>query len=360
MSETDRFLHYAVDRLGMTPFRPDFDAPAEMAFAASLSSFEALHRASWGAANANGQTLVVEAGYLESMVPNAFADLHGDHHFIGMHQALLVTIMDLVLFAFTQRALFPSIGDAADEDSPAPMNGGVPGLYLLELTLGGGTVDADRARHRIPKDADRHIMAVYLAMLMTRFVWEHELAHCELGHVQFLKAEGHGAYLTEAPFGTELVAQRPSRVSSAELSAIRHAFELEADAVALRRCIAVQIQNMENIPGIAALDPGLRIQMTLFGSYLMTWLFEAYGRHAAIKGGASHPEPMMRLACLQAETAAVLGGLDGFEAFHAGVLRQLETLLDALGVATALRPALFAPVPQRLDTEPLLAPYRFG
>lgn len=105
MSETDRFLRYPVDQLGMTHFRPDFDALVEMGFAASLSSFEALHRASRGAANASGQRLVVETGYLEPMAPNAFADLYGNNHFIGMHQALLVTIMDLVLFAFTQHAL---------------------------------------------------------------------------------------------------------------------------------------------------------------------------------------------------------------------------------------------------------------
>lgn len=359
MPEPEPFNRYAVERLRSTPFMPDADAAEEMAFAASLASFQKLHERDWGETNARGQALVVDAGYLESMTPNAFADVHDDRHFIGMHQALLVTIMDLALFAFTQSALFPTVGEAESEASPSPAHGGVPGLYLLELTLRGENVEAELAKHRVPQDADRHVMAVYLAMLMARFVWEHELAHCQLGHVLFLQTEGQGAHLSEAAFGPDLVARRSSRLSSVELSAIRHAFELEADAAALRNCIAIQLENIENIPGIRALDPGLRIQMSVFGAYLMTWLFEAYGRHAAIEGDASHPEPMMRLASLQRTTRTLLGTLDGFDAFHRGIVDQFETLIDALGVETQVRPSLNTTGSTVTATVDLLAAFRF-
>jgi hypothetical protein len=360
MALDDLFRTYATKTLGARPFDPREDEQEELAFAASLNSFRQLHAGDWGGVNASGQSLMVAVGYIEAMTPNAFAEASEAVHFIGMHDALLVTMMDLALFAFTQSGLFPTIGDAASEASPPPRHGGVPGLYLLEMTLRGETVEPDLARHRVPQCADRHVAAVYLAMHMARFVWEHELAHCRLGHAAFLKRHGNGARLTEAPDGTALV-KRASPTAADDLSrSLLHAFELEADAEALRACLAVQLSDAENIPGIRALDPGLRIQMAIFAAYLMTWLFEAYGRHAETASAKTHPEPLTRLASLMATTRSILGGVEGFEDFHKGVLDQVETLIDALGVDTAVRPSRVPAGDGRVDTRELLAPFQYA
>ncbi|MBB3983671.1 hypothetical protein GGR44_003368 [Sphingobium fontiphilum] len=192
------FEHYAGDRLESVPFTPDFNNPAEQAFAASFDSFAALLRAGVLDVGGDPRSAIVP-GFIEKMTPNAFADHVDGVHYIAMHQALLVTMMDFALFAFTQSAFLPMIGDAAGEDSPSPVDGEAPGLFLLDRTLTGGTIRADADRHRVPKDAERHIMAVYLAMLMTRFVWLHELAHCRLGHVIALQQSGLSARLYEVP-----------------------------------------------------------------------------------------------------------------------------------------------------------------
>lgn len=192
------FEHYAGDRLESVPFTPDFNNPAEQAFAASFDSFAALLRAGVLDVGGDPRSAIVP-GFIEKMTSNAFADHVDGVHYIAMHQALLVTMMDFALFAFTQSAFLPMIGDAAGEDSPPPFGGEAPGLFLLDRTLAGGTITPDADHHRVPKDAERHIMTVYLAMLMTRFVWLHELAHCRLGHVIALQQSGLGARLYEVP-----------------------------------------------------------------------------------------------------------------------------------------------------------------
>lgn len=359
MAQDEMFRRYATETLGARPFEPREDEQSELAFAASLNSFRRLYAGGWGGVNASGQPLAVTAGYIEAMTPNAFAEAGDGFHFIGMHDALLVTMMDLALFAFTQSRLFPTVGDAASEASPAPQHGGVPGLYLLELTLRGEAVEPDLARHRVPQDADRHVAAVYLAMHMARFVWEHELAHCRLGHAAFLKDRGGRARLTEAPESIDLVKRRPQL--GGELSrSLLHAFELEADAEALKACLILQLRDEENIPGIRGHDPGLRIQMAIFAAYLMTWLFEAYGRHSAVASSSTHPEPLTRLASLMSTTHSILGEADGFDEFHQGILDQVDALIDALSVDTAVRPSLGVPGGERLDTASLLAAYRYA
>lgn len=356
----DLFLRHVTDRLGKRVFSPREDAPEELAFAASLNSFRSLRDAGWAeGVNAAGQKLQVVAGYVEAMTPNAFAEAGDGVHFVGMHDALLVTMMDLALFAFTQRDLFPTIGAAEAEDSPRPGHGGVPGLYLLQLTLAGGSIETERDKHRVPKDADRHIMAVYLAMHMARFVWEHELAHCRLGHADFLNRHGAVPRLTETADTLSLVQRATPFVPGRSNGDVLHAFELEADAEALQRCLAIQLNDAENIPGIRAHDPGLRIQMAIVASYLMTWLFEAYARHNETSVGGSHPEPLTRLATLMSTTQSVLGTLDGYAAFHQGIIDQVEGLILALGAETRVRPALVPMAQPAQGFDALLAPYRY-
>src|SRR5690606_31815252 len=116
-------------------------------------------------------------GYIDRMTPNAVADYYGARHFIAMHQALLVTMTEFALFVFTQREIFPSVGEAAAEDSPSLTGDQAPGVLLLERTLLHRSIEISADQRRVPKGAERHVAAVYMALLMARFVWMHEMAH---------------------------------------------------------------------------------------------------------------------------------------------------------------------------------------
>ncbi len=233
------FATYAKLHRDAVNFAPDFERAEEQVFAASLDSFSALVRSYEGASNAGGITLTIEAGFVEKMTPNAFADFHDGVHYIGKHQALMATIMDLSLYLFTQSALFPNIGSAAAEDSPHYAGDDAPGLYLLKMTMAGGVVDPAIDRARVPKDAERHIAAVYMAMLMARSVWFHELAHCTNGHVLFLHSLGDSVGVNEVAAPFDLVGFKANAKQAHDHRALRHVLELDADVTALLSLIDV-------------------------------------------------------------------------------------------------------------------------
>lgn len=156
------FAEFAKQQLNTVAFEPDFDRQEEQVFAASLGSFRDLARATDGVTNAAGMTLSIEAGFIETMTPNAFASYHDGVHHVGMHSALMAKILELALFILTQAAIFPSIGEASKEDSPFFGGDDVPGLYLLKTTLAERKVDPQQDKGRIPIDPDRYVAAVYL------------------------------------------------------------------------------------------------------------------------------------------------------------------------------------------------------
>lgn len=194
MLKTRRFVkqkHHAKS------FVPDFQNADEQVFAASLNSFYALTQSQASMTNSLGQVFQLKAGYLEKKPPNAFAGFFDGWHYIGMHQALMVTIMDLCLFLFTQDDIFPHIGNADQELRPSFGQEDAPGLYLLKMTMAGETVEPNTDHIRVPQCADRHVAAVYMAILMSRYVWFHEMAHCTNGHVLLLQNQKYGASVDE-------------------------------------------------------------------------------------------------------------------------------------------------------------------
>lgn len=184
------FAEFAKYRLGAEVYEPGERTEENQAFLIALQSFSQLMGWTNGLHNQLGDQRRIECGYIERMTPNALADRYQGVHCIGLHQAMLVSCAEFALYAFTQPAVFPQIGNAAGEVSPELQNAQVPGLLLLGRTLQGEIVHPQQDRARVPNDKHRHVAAIYLTMIMVRYIYLHELAHCTNGHVSYVQNEG--------------------------------------------------------------------------------------------------------------------------------------------------------------------------
>lgn len=334
MTDHALFSRYVRTCLQAEAFLPSSGIDDQALFAASLSSIRQHTAAVSTLVNADGQPFAVLPGFVDRMIPNAVADRFEGRHVIGFYQTLLVTIVEFALFAFTQRSVFPEIGDAGGEVSPSPRGGGVPGLLLLEKTLNGEEVEPEADRARVPKDATRHLAALWLALLMARFVWLHELAHCTQGHVGFVQAKGLALRLYELPERREVVGFPDRPDAQRSRADLLHRLELEADEAAFLGCCRIQLGGMENIEGIKALDLQTRLELTIFGAYAMTWLFEVYQDFMNVRHGLTHPAPRARLANLFRAASTQIGPeIEGFEPFHLRIVEQFNGLCRALPVS---------------------------
>ncbi len=234
--------------------------------------------------------------------------------------------------------------------------GYAPGIMLLRKIHAGIAITPEADRVRVPVDADRHVMATYLAILMARFVWLHELAHCQCGHVGLVRAQRLALRLHEGPEPMDLVGFAPEPAQTS----ILHLMELEADAVALQNSVWMQADAFEVIDGIKALPQELRLGLVLFGAYAMTWLFEEYQAYMQSEHGLTHPRPRDRLRNLFRHAALAGQGVDGFDAIHIHARAQFDALRRAIprlhswyvpGDASAADPRALAE---------LLAPYRYA
>lgn len=279
-----------------------------------------------GANNAQGEIFQLTPGFLDIYQPNAFADRHNGKFIIAMHSALFVAITEFTMFCFAQSGFFPDIGDATKETSPAPINDRPPGLWLIDFTSTGGRVNDDHSARLIPKCTDRYVMSIYLALLMARFVWMHELAHCFNGHVGLIKEQGIAIRLYEAQDPQMLVGFSRSTHNAADVSKQLHCLELDADRSALWSSMRIQIDdNLENIAGIAELDKPTRQRLMLFGSYAMTWLFEEFQVYLRAQGGETHPLPYLRLHGLMQTSAEVFPAhIKDFAVMDAEVCSQFD------------------------------------
>lgn len=137
------------------------------------------------------------------------------------------------------------------------MDGLLPRLMLLERTLVRGIADPWRDAVRVPKDPDRHVPAIYTALLMARFTWLHELEMAGF-------AGGE-----QTAFGPRWLVQR--------------ALEFDADSTALLMCAEIQLNGQENIDGIVALPLDLRLRLVQFAAYGFASLLEALQSHLSLK-----------------------------------------------------------------------------
>jgi hypothetical protein len=269
------------------------------------------------------------------MTPDACADHVDGTHYLVMHQALLATIIEFALFLFTQSYVLPDIGEAAGEASPSFARGDAPGLHALRITLGGSAIYPDKDHVRVPNCADRHVAAVYMALLMSRFVWFHELAHCINGHVLYLQNRDLNPALIGAAPPLALVALKHKAAGLSEQRQLRHALELDADATAFEWLLRIQNAGAENIIGLLKFDEVQRFKMSVIGTYMMTWLFEEYQRFADAQHGLTHPAPRARLAALTRfmnEAGGHAGIAQALVEIHA-TLEQLSDKIDGFHFA---------------------------
>jgi hypothetical protein len=306
-------------------FEPDPAKPDEQIFAVSLASFKNLIANAEMFRNASGAALRVEAGFVERLTPDALADFDDGVHYIINHQALLATIIEFALYLFTQPFVMPEIGKASEEESPIFGIDQPPGLEALKITIDGASVDAAKDRVRIPKCEERHRAAIYMGLLMSRFVWFHELAHCINGHVLFMRDQRISSGLISAAPPLGLVAFKHPTRTAEEQRRLRHILETDADLTALDWLLRIHNGGAENIQGLLTYDDAQRFKMTIIGTYMMTWLFEEYQRFADQTDYLTHPAPRARLACLT--------GLIREAAKHPSinsVMREIEETLTKL------------------------------
>ncbi len=288
------FKRFAELRLQTTAFETSLDLENSHLFHTSLES--AYHQFSWtqGTKNRLQNEFKLVAGFLDTFSPNALADRFEGRHFIAMHIALFVAISEFSMFCFAQKDFFPDVGDANQEVSPTPWDDRVPGLWLIDHTAQGGHVEVKHSQQLIPKNPERYVMSQYLAFLMSRFVWLHELAHCFNGHIAFVQNRCIALRLYEISEklpAVEVTKTLKNPTNSETLKCL----EFDADQSAFWASCNIQLSNLENIEGIHNLDKQLRLRLTLFGSYAMTWMFEQFQNYRDSQNGHTHPDPMLRL-----------------------------------------------------------------
>lgn len=362
-SRIDPFVSYA-ELHGAAVYDAVRGGAKDALFLASLQSIRGHLRLGAGERNGHGDTFTIAAGYLDLMKPNAVADRYDGHFIIAFNQSLFVTIVEFCLFAFTQRTVFPKIGNAAAEESPTLVDGILPGLMLLERTLARGAADPWHDAVRVPKDPDRHVLAIYTALLMARFTWMHELAHCFRGHVELAQITGIAPRLHELEMagfaGNEQTAFGPRWL-------VQRALEFDADSTALLMCADIQLNGQENIDGIGALPLDLRLRLVQFAAYGFASLLEALQSHLSLKAGLTHPRPPARLRNLLLTTSAIAmpDTLKGSTALALNDLVALGAAIPALdlmrAVSVATEPDDLAGTQQmQAVLEAALANYRYG
>lgn len=313
----------------VTTFQPDAQDEKTHLYDVSLSSL--FNLAAWTdeLQNAQGQKLNVLGGFIDSMMPNAVAERDDKSFYIGINNALFVTITEFAMFCFAQKQFFPEVGDAEAESSPQPLNGYAPGLWLLQHTQSGGRVTDDHSRHLIPKCSTRYIQSIYLAQLMTRFVWLHELAHCNNGHVSFVQDRKIADRIHELDDGLQ-AAQLSKRGNKTNLRVLK-LLEFDADGSALKASLRIQTDGLENIDGIAKQALDTRIDLALFAAYAMTWLFEEIQAYLDVRAGLTHPSPFDRLQNLFHITARHLGEhIPNIQYRRESAFKRFDTVRDAI------------------------------
>lgn len=312
-----------------TVFNPQWDREEDHLFCTSLASICDFLKSSAPSYSVDGKgRFQVDVGFVESPLPNAFINRLHDIHVCGIHSALPVVIHEFALFCFSQSDFFPELGNAELETSSSPLSDHPPGLRLLLAQLRG---DQTSASAIAPVDAHRMFAAQLLAQLMMRFVWFHEVGHGSLGHINYLRSLKP---LDETALDFSELHYDDVDFLKVDIDARKlQILEIEADSYALAKCLNIQLGNIENIDLIKALPIDLRLRLSIFGIYAMSWLLETMaGVMKRGKLNITHPAPVRRL---QLNHSMILWelielGADA-KALVTRSLKQFQLILETLG-----------------------------
>lgn len=305
-------------------------------------------------------SFIYEMAYATSSVANASIRRSLKGYDASMDSALPVAIFELSNFCFSQSDFFPEIGNTAVEVSPKVIDGVPPGVRLLLLTLESRTdANLNSMPQFAPIDPHRGAAAHYLTLLMMRFVWFHELAHGILGHVDFLIDQSGGDVVGLNELNMSELAVGHKHIDSRILQCM----EFEADSWAMAKSIGIQDEELENIDGIASMPKEVRLRLSLFGVYAMTWLLETLaGSFKRGRLNITHPAPIRRMQMLQNMAVWELNdlGLDA-DYFARSTLTQFESVLSQIGKqwiqTDRFDPVSYRDVFERMRDD--LEPYRY-
>lgn len=360
------FSEFAANRLNTKISCFDEKSAEAPCFNAARDSALEIMRWMNGKRNANGDQLIIQGDYVQLWEPNALAEEYRGVHFVAIHQTLVESIIEFALFAFTQKYIFPKLGDVGVETSPEPRDGVAPGLLLLQKYLNDDHV-SNKDRYRVPNDKTRQLFAIYLGVFMVRFVWFHEMAHCLNGHVLYAQDSGLATALYEVDTGLSISDLKTRKTENRMRATVRRGLEFDADNTAFLALCRVQLLGGETIDSIKSLDLKTRLELNIFAAYAITWLFEEYNNFKMWELSGTHPSPYDRVMNISGSAMRILAKEKwGFNRTHKRVAKQFNKLiyiipslnqLNRLGEDTTHPDYSFD---SRLVLESMLEDYRFS
>ena len=298
-------------RASFNPFAPE-NANGDLILTTSLADARRMMAESFATRNAQGQGFRMVPLFVEHSSLDAFAVDLGGLHLCGVNIGLVSAVYELSLFVFAQAALFPDIGNAAGERSPAlPPDAALAFWISDRIRAGEGADGRPVGVELVPQDQQRQTAALFLTLLMLRFVWLHELFHCLNGHAAYLASQGREAALHEVTDGAalslvELEEGKPAAAAVGE----GHCMEFDADRSAYWVMMKRQAIGEEPIETLLAWAPMVRVRLTNFAAVLMTFLFDQAAKRRRAKG-RTHPVAYDRLHNLVRTMASNLAEPDG-------------------------------------------------
>lgn len=268
---------------------PDFDA-LKAAIASSARAIRYVEKATLArrTLKANGFQLTTEINRSDAV--NAFAMITGKRHVIGINNGLLWEIYRFCNRAFEHRSVFSALGNS--EAEPEPLQHRHPLAHAIATSssaIAGVVVDRG-----VRRNAERQAAVIFLTVQMALFVWLHELAHCVGGHVRLVRMQAPRARLNELPEQLDLLSiKRP--VDADAFREFRHGLELEADRKAIADLIKLQTRSQSHYPQGRRFDQDTRVELAIFGAYLVTWMFDAFTEKRSAEACLTHPAPLLRL-----------------------------------------------------------------
>lgn len=364
----------SVGLISFDPFAPETPEP-DLILTTSLADAREMMEQAFTTRNAGGRGFRVLPLFVESAKVNAFAVDHGGLHVCGINIGLVSAVYELSLFVFSRSTIFREIGDAAGESSPALPPDAALAYWISDRVRAGDGVDGRAVGAELaPRDGQRQIAALFLTLLMLRFVWLHELFHCLNGHAGLRAQEAHGTALHEISDGAvlALVEVEPHAEASSPVSEA-YCMEFDADRSAFWAMMERQAADEEPIDGVRALPAMLRLRLTAFAGVLMTFLFDQAARRCAAQAGGTHPVAYHRLHNLVRTMASNLSDpAEQMKQLLAHTLTEMDYFQDCLPQAVSgsqlLRDLSHADLQQEFDrvedtlsaTRARFSPVEFG